>query len=60
MPESAAIALARAHLESEFTDFIIITVDSRQKPTEMRQIFGCQSEENKAILIKNFIQFYQP
>jgi len=59
MPESAAIVLARAHLESEFTDYLIIAADSKKTPVELIQINGCQTEANKQVLIKNFIQFHQ-
>ncbi len=59
MTEPAAITLAKAHLQTIFSDFIIFGLDSRQKPVITTEIPCCQSENNRQVLINEYLKIHK-
>lgn len=53
--ETFAITLAKAHLESEMTDYIIFGVDRRKEPLELIEYYNVGSEETLAKLYELFL-----
>lgn len=53
--KSVALELAKAHIETILTDYVIIGFDRRKEPLVMEDYFNCGSAEVLSKLLEMFI-----
>ena len=54
-----AVTLAKAHLDTVMTDYLIIGFDSRKEPIVLQEYFEAISQNNLTLLYEKFLERYE-